>query len=48
VSDFSQDLTVTVLVSHSPYVEPEPDSKKSEEELLFTIVSASDAHDGKH
>ena len=43
VSDFSQNLTVSILVSHMPYTEPEPDSKKSEEELLFTIVSGSDA-----
>ena len=43
VEDFAQDLTLTVLVAHAPYVAPGPDAKAADDDLLFTVLSAPPA-----
>lgn len=49
VEDFSQDLTLSILISHAPYVAPPPDSKTPDDELLFTILpTPSHGHQDGH
>ena len=40
VEDFSQDLTLTILVSHTPFVAPAPNSTVPDDDLLFSILSS--------